>query len=142
MTPEREYQICTRCIMDTTDPEITFDEKGHCNHCNEYFRLAPLFEYKGEETDKRLKDLVAKIKADGKGKKYDCVVGVSGGVDSSYVAYLTKQLGLRALCVHFDNGWNSKLAVKNIDNILKKLEFDYQTYVVDWEEFKDLQIAF
>lgn len=128
--------------MDTTDPEITFDEKGQCNHCTECYRLAPLYKYNGAETDKKLAALVEQIKQDGKGKKYDCVVGVSGGVDSTYVAYLTKKLGLRALCVHFDNGWNSKLAVKNIDNILKKLDFDYQTYVVEWEEFKDLQVAF
>lgn len=142
MIEKREYQICNRCIMDTTDVDITFDEQGNCNHCTEYYRLAPLYGYHGEETDKKLEALIAQIKADGKGKKYDCVVGVSGGVDSSYVAYLAKKYGLRALCVHFDNGWNSKLAVKNIANILKKLDFDYETYVVEWEEFKDLQIAF
>jgi N-acetyl sugar amidotransferase len=142
MTTERKYQICTRCIMDTTDVEITFDDKGHCNHCSEYFRLSPLYAYHGEKTDASLKELVTQIKKDGEGKPYDCVIGVSGGVDSTYVALVAKKLGLRALCVHFDNGWNSKLAVQNIDNILKKLDFDYQTNVVDWEEFKDLQIAF
>lgn len=142
MATERAYQICKRCIMDTTDTEIVFDEEGNCNHCSQYFRLSPLYGYHGEETDKKRDALIAQMKADGKGKKYDCVVGVSGGVDSSYVAYLAKQYGLRALCVHFDNGWNSKLAVKNIDNILKKLDFDYETNVVEWEEFKDLQIAF
>lgn len=136
------YQICTRCVMDTTDPWISFNEVGLCNHCIEYFELAPLYVYNGEKSDKALAELVKKMKEDGAGKPYDCIVGVSGGVDSTYVAYVTKQLGLRALTVHFDNGWNSELAVKNIENIVKKLEFDYQTYVVDWEEFKDLQIAF
>lgn len=142
MNSERPYQRCNRCIMDTTDPEIVFDEQGNCNHCDEYFRLASYYVYNGAKSDEALKKLVAKIKKDGKNNDYDCIVGVSGGVDSSYVAYLTKQLGLRALTFHFDNGWNSELAVKNIENIVKKLEFDYQTWVVDWEEFRDLQISF
>lgn len=142
MNTERTYQRCNRCIMDTTDPEITFDEQGNCNHCNEFFRLAPNYLYNGKESDEALKRLVAKIKEDGKKSDYDCMVGVSGGVDSSYVAYLSKQLGLRVLAFHFDNGWNSELAVKNIENIVKKLGFDYQTWVVDWEEFRDLQISF
>lgn len=136
------YQRCTRCIMDTTDPEITFDEKGQCNHCTEYFALAPLYEYQGEKSDLELQKIVAKIKEDGKNSEYDCMVGVSGGVDSTYVAYLAKKLGLRVLAFHFDNGWNSELAVKNVENIVKKLGIDYQTWVVDWEEFRDLQIAF
>lgn len=138
----KEYKICVRCIMDTSDEEITFDKKGHCNHCNEYFQLAPSHSYLGEKTDRQLQAIVDKIKKDGKGKPYDCVIGVSGGVDSSFVAYNAKKLGLRPLTVHFDNGWNSELAVKNIEKIVTKLGFDYQTYVVDWEEFKDLQIAF
>ena len=139
---ERAYQRCTRCIMDTTDPEITFNSEGHCNHCIEYFELAPFYEYKGEESDKQLAAIVAKIKEAGKNSDYDCMVGVSGGVDSTYVAYLAKKLGLRILAFHFDNGWNSELAVKNVENIVKKLDVDYQTWVVDWEEFRDLQIAF
>lgn len=128
--------------MDTTDPEITFDEKGQCNHCTEYFKLAPMYIYKGEQSDRELEAIVAQIKADGKGSDYDCMVGVSGGVDSTYVAYLAKKLGLRVLAFHFDNGWNSELAVKNVENIVKKLGVDYQTWVVDWEEFRDLQISF
>ncbi len=138
----RPYQQCTRCIMDTTDAEITFDEKGQCNHCTEYFHLAPMYTYQGEKSDRELEAIVAKIKADGKNSDYDCMVGVSGGVDSSYVAYLAKKLGLRVLAFHFDNGWNSELAVKNVENIVKKLGVDYQTWVVDWEEFRDLQISF
>ena len=138
----RTYQQCTRCIMDTTDSEIVFDDKGHCNHCNGYFEEDKYYAYKGEETDLQLEKLVSKIKEDGKNSDYDCMVGVSGGVDSTYVAYLTKKLGLRVLTFHFDNGWNSELAVKNVENIVKKLDFDYQTWVVDWEEFKDLQLSF
>lgn len=138
----REYRMCTRCIMDTSDPEITFDEKGHCNHCDEYFKLAPHYIYHGRESDEQLKKIVEEIKAAGKNSEYDCMIGVSGGVDSSYVAYTAKKLGLRALTFHFDNGWNSELAVKNIENIVKKLGYDYQTWVVDWEEFRDLQTAF
>lgn len=136
------YQQCTRCIMDTTDPEITFNEEGHCNHCIEYFELAPHFIYNGESSDRQLEATVARMKAAGKNSDYDCMVGVSGGVDSTYVAYLAKKLGLRVLAFHFDNGWNSELAVKNVENIVKKLDVDYQTWVVDWEEFRDLQIAF
>lgn len=138
----RTYQQCTRCIMDTTDSEIVFDDKGHCNHCNVYFEEDKYYSYKGKETDLQLEKLVSKIKEDGKNSDYDCMVGVSGGVDSTYVAYLTKKLGLRVLTFHFDNGWNSELAVKNVENIVKKLDFDYQTWVVDWEEFKDLQLSF
>src|SRR3990167_8783845 len=138
----RPYQQCTRCIMDTTDPEISFDEKGQCNHCTEYFRLAPLYIYNGEETDRAREALIAKIKEAGKNSDYDCMVGVSGGVDSTYVAYMAKKFGLRILAFHFDNGWNSELAVKNVENIVKKLDIDYQTWVVDWEEFRDLQISF
>jgi len=136
------HQQCKRCIMDTTDAEIFFDAQGNCNHCNEFFKLAPHYLYNGAQSDEALVKLVSKIKEDGKKSDYDCIVGVSGGVDSSYVAYLAKKLGLRVLAFHFDNGWNSELAVKNIENIVKKLEFDYQTWVVDWEEFKDLQVSF
>jgi N-acetyl sugar amidotransferase len=142
LVENKAYQQCTRCIMDTTDVEILFDEKGQCNHCTTYFEDAKFYVYSGKETDEALAELVAKIKEDGKNSEYDCMVGVSGGVDSTYVAYLSKQLGLRVLAFHFDNGWNSELAVKNVENIVKKLDFDYQTWVVDWDEFKDIQLSF
>ncbi len=135
-------QICSRCVMDTTDTNISFNQEGICNHCIEYDALAPLYLYKGKETDLKLQALVDLIKEKGKNSEYDCICGVSGGVDSSYVAYNAKKLGLRTLLVHFDNGWNSEQAVKNIENIAKYTGFDYQTHVVDWEEFKDLQLAF
>ena len=137
-----KYRICKRCVMDTTDPEITFDENGFCNHCNDFFKNVHLHTWQGSESDKKLEKILKKIKHKGRNKEYDCLIGISGGVDSSYVAFNAKKLGLKPLIVHFDNGWDSELSIKNIENIVKKLGFDYQTYVVDWEEFKDIQLAF
>jgi N-acetyl sugar amidotransferase len=136
------YRICTRCIMDTTDPEIAFDAAGLCNHCRGFFDRLSTEVFRGELGRARLTSLVQRIKADGRRNEYDCVIGVSGGVDSTYVAYLVKQHGLRPLAVHFDNGWDSELAVANIKCVLDRLEIDLYTHVVDWEEFKDLQLAF
>ena len=136
------YQMCTRCIMDTTDPEIEFDENGVCNHCRNYDLLAPKFIKPEDVLLRELDQLVREIKNKGKGRDYDCVIGVSGGVDSSYVAYTVKQLGLRPLAVHMDNGWDSELAVSNIEKFLNRLNIDLYTVVLDWEEFRDLQIAF
>jgi len=141
---EREYQICTRCVMDTTDPDITFDENGYCNHCSDAIkRLNDIYFIDEEVKRNRLKTIVEKIKNEGKGKKYDCIIGLSGGVDSSYLAYVAvKELKLRPLAVHLDNGWNTELAVKNINNIVEKLNIDLYTHVLDWNEFKELQLAF
>ncbi len=136
------YQICTRCIMDTTDPDIMFDEQGVCQHCHRYDVELPKRVFHGEEGKNRLKKLVDTITSTGRNKEYDCIIGVSGGVDSTYVAYLTKQLGLRPLAVHFDNGWNSELAVSNIEKTLDKLGIDLYTYVMDWPSFKNLQMSF
>lgn len=139
----RKYQICTHCVMDTTASEITFDENGVCNFCKGYDELAKKTILR--PIDVRLKELnaaVAKIKELGKNDQYDCLVGLSGGVDSSYICYWAKQVGLRPLVVHFDNGWNSELAVKNIENIIKKTGFDLYTYVINWDDFKDLQLAY
>jgi N-acetyl sugar amidotransferase len=139
----RPYQQCSISVMDTiADPNITFDEKGICNYYYEYLEAEKQFVKKGEEGERCLEEAINKIKSDGKGKKYDCILGVSGGVDSSYLAYLSKQHGLRVLCVHFDNGWNSELAVENIQNIIAKCGFDLITYVIDWEEFKDIQLSY
>lgn len=136
------YRICVQCIMDTTDPDIVFDEQGICNHCKRYGDQARRRTFPPGERAQRLAHLVEAIKADGRNKEYDCIIGVSGGVDSTYVAYLTRKLGLRPLAVHFDNGWDSELAVANIERALKKLDIDLFTYVVDWEEFRDLQLSF
>ena len=140
---EIPYRQCSNCILDINDdPKMNFDEKGVCNHCNNYYALEKLYLKEGKEAEELLRSTITEIKAYGKEKKYDCLIGLSGGVDSSYVAYLAKQYGLRALCVHFDNGWNSELAVMNIHHIVNKLNYDLETYVIDWEEFKDLQLAY
>lgn len=141
---KREYQVCTNCIMDTTDEEITFDEKGVCNHCLKFETVLKKNWFPNEEGRKKLDSIVEKIKNDGKNKKYDCVIGLSGGVDSSYLAFILKKLypKLRILAIHIDGGWNSELAVHNIENIVKILDIDLYTGVVPWEEMKDLQLAF
>ena len=136
------YQQCNRCVMDTSDVDIRFDKNGVCNHCTNYFDRIANRVYQGEKSDKELAHIIEKIKASGKGKPYDCVIGVSGGIDSSYVVYKAKKRGLRALLVHLDNGWNSEISVKNIKNLANILGFDYESYVLDWEEFKDIQLAF
>ena len=138
----RAYQQCVRCIMDTTDPEIQFDDAGVCNHCRTYFtrashELVPL-----PQREAALAAIVDRIKREGRGRDYDCIVGVSGGVDSTYTAYTCAQLGLRPLAVHLDNGWNSEQAVRNIERTLRALGIDLYTHVMDWEEFRDLQVAF
>ena len=138
---KKVYQICKRCVMDTSDPEITFDKKGNCNHCDDFFKKYKNKIYHGEESDRQLEIIVNKIK-NTKGKnKYDCLIGMSGGVDSSYVAYKTVQLGLNPLAVHVDNGWDSEESVKNIKNVCNKLNIDYQSYVLNWEAFKDIQLS-
>ena len=142
IVPSRPYQQCKRCVMDTGDPDIQFNEHGTCNHCTEFLERRVGLSYQVTKSDEALEGLVKEMKAKGKGKKYDCVLGLSGGVDSSYAAYIARQNGLRVLAVHLDNGWNSDDAVLNIRNIASKLGIDYESYVVDWEEFKDLQIAF
>lgn len=130
--------------MDTTDPEITFDEHGVSSHALNYDRTmkATVEAALHGERAGELATIVAKIKDAGKGKPYDCVIGVSGGVDSSYLTLQAVKLGLRPLAVHFDSGWNSELAVGNIENIVKTLNLDLYTDVVDWREMKDLQLAF
>lgn len=137
------YQQCTKTVMDNiADPNITFDEKGVCNYYYEYLEAEKEHVFTGEEGKKKLEEGIAKIKASGKGKKYDCVLGVSGGVDSTYLADLLKKHNVNTLLVHFDNGWNSELAVKNIENIVNYTGFDLETYVMDWEEFKDIQRSY
>jgi N-acetyl sugar amidotransferase len=137
------YQQCAHCVLDSNDdPAITFDDFGVCSYCRKYEENEKLLVKKGDEGKRELDRIVGLIKESGKHKPYDCILGISGGVDSTYLAYQAKQLGLRPLCVHFDNGWNSELATKNIENLVSKLGFDLHTFVVDWEEFKDLQLAF
>jgi N-acetyl sugar amidotransferase len=138
-----DYRQCAISVMDTiADPNITFDEKGICNYYYEYKKAEEEGVIKGEAGRQRLQQIAAEIKAAGKDQTYDCIMGLSGGVDSTYVAYIAKQLGLRPLAVHFDNGWNSELSVMNIENIVSKLGFDLFTYVINWEEFRDLQLSY
>lgn len=139
---KRPYQICTRCVMDTTDPDIIFDEKGVCNHCHSRDENIRRNVFPGSAGKKRLEKIINKIKKDNKNKKYDCVIGVSGGVDSTFTAYKVIEYGLRPLAVHLDNGWDSELSIKNVENICRKLKIDLHTIVLDWDEFKDLQISF
>jgi len=136
------YQLCNRCVMDTSDPGIYFDENGNCNHCTEFLNKRANYSYKGLESDLALEKIVRVIKDNGVGKAYDCIVGLSGGVDSSYTAWKAKEMGLRVLGVHLDNCWNSIEANQNIRNIASKLNIDYECVVLDWQEFKQIQAAF
>jgi N-acetyl sugar amidotransferase len=139
---DRSYQICSRCVMDTSDPDIVFDADGFCNHCKGYLANTWRFLLPPEQRETALARLVEEMKAAGRGHDYDCIIGVSGGVDSSYVAWKVKELGLRPLAVHLDNGWNAELAVGNIKRLLERLGIDLYTVVLDWEEFRELQLAF
>ncbi|MDX1907972.1 MAG: N-acetyl sugar amidotransferase [Bacteroidia bacterium] len=136
------YQQCTRCVMDTTDPDISFDVHGVCNHCHSYEKLRRQYLYSEAEGQALFDGLIREIKAHGQGKRYDCILGVSGGVDSTYMAWLAWKNGLRPLVIHLDNGWNSEIAVQNIHNIIEKTGFDLYTHVINWEEFRDLQLSF
>ena len=137
------YQICTNCIMDTTDPNITFDERGWCGYCRNFHEnILPNWQ-PNEHGEKMLAPVIDKIKKDGKGRDHDCLIGISGGVDSCYVTYLAKEkFGLRPLMFHVDAGWNSQVGVHNIERLIDGLSLDLHTEVVDWLEMKDLQLAF
>lgn len=138
-----QYKICERCVMDTSVPDIKFYEDGRCSLCKHYDDVL-VNEIHDDEVGKRqLESLVSQIKRSSSPGKYDCVIGVSGGVDSSYVAHLvTKVYGLRPLAVHLDNGWNTELATANVESLVKKLNIDLYTEVLRWSEFRDIQAAF
>jgi len=140
----RKYQICTNCVMDTTDSKIVFDENGVCDHCNTFYKdIKPFWNPESDEAKQKLAQMVENIKKEGEGKDFDCIIGMSGGIDSSYLLYLAvKKLGLRPLVFHVDAGWNSDTAVHNIEVLVDKLGVDLYTEVIDWEEMKDLQLAF
>ncbi len=136
-------QVCTRCIMDTTDPEITFDEQGRCNHCTRFFNTIQGVHWLPNDEGKRILDeTIARMKSEGRGRQYDGIIGLSGGVDSSYLLCKLREWGLRPLAVHVDAGWNSELAVKNIEVLCKKLDIDLHTIVIDWEAMRNVQVAF
>lgn len=137
------YRQCSLSVMDNiADPDITFDDKGICNYYYEYLEIAQKELFSGEKGSNQLQLLINQIKLEGKNKKYDCITGVSGGVDSSFLVYMAKKWGLRPLLVHFDNGWNTEIAVKNINNLVSHTGFDLYTLVVNWEEFRDLQKSY
>lgn len=138
-----EYKMCTRCVMDTTDPEITFDENGYCNHCRRFFdEIKDVKWLPNDEGKQLLENMLKKIKEEGINKKYDGIIGLSGGIDSSYLLVKMKEWGLRPLAVHVDGGWNSEQAVRNIEVLCKKLNIDLFTIVINWEEMRKLQVAF
>jgi N-acetyl sugar amidotransferase len=129
--------------MDTTAAGISFDDEGRCNYCTEFLkRLEHYQPASPDELRARREALVARIKREGKGKRYDCIVGLSGGADSAYALYLAKESGLRPLAVHMDNGWDSELAANNIENLVRKLGVDLYTHVINWDEYRRLMQAF
>ena len=136
------YQICSSCVMDTSDSKITFDEKGVCDHCNTFFNHTLPKWRNGNEGRLELEALVRKIKGSGHGKDFDCIIGMSGGIDSSYLTYIASEFGLRPLVFHVDAGWNSQEAVNNIEKVVDKLRLDLYTEVIDWQEMRDLQLAY
>ena len=140
---KEEKKICVNCVMDTTDTKITFDEKGICDHCTTYFKdILPNW-HTDERGHKALKEIIVKIKKEGEGKDFDCLMGMSGGIDSSYLLYVMKEIyGIRPLVFHVDAGWNSQIAVNNIERLVDGLGLDLYTEVINWEEIKDLQLAF
>jgi N-acetyl sugar amidotransferase len=135
-------QVCVRCVLDASVPGISFDAVGMCSYCRAYDPLVSQGEYAADTRDRNLERLLDEVRRAGSGRPYDCIIGVSGGVDSSYALYAAKKRGLRPLAVHIDNGWNSELAVKNIESLVRTLGIDLETHVIDWEEFRALQLAF
>jgi len=139
----RPYQVCTNCVMDTSDGNIRFDDRGVCDHCNTFYNEILPNWHTDERGNQALQNIVDKIKKAGTGKDFDCIIGMSGGIDSSYLTYCAKEkLGLRPLVFHVDAGWNSQVAVNNIEMLVDKLGLDLYTEVIDWQEMRDLQLAF
>jgi N-acetyl sugar amidotransferase len=139
----KPYRVCTRCVLDTSVVDITFDCNGFCNYCTEFLsRAGPLLNKHPRQREQDLNAFIARVKMRGKGNPYDCVIGVSGGVDSSWALVQAVRLGLRPLAVHMDNGWNSELAQNNIANLVRGLGVDLYTHVIDWVEYRKLMQAF
>lgn len=139
----RPYQICNNCIMDTSDSQIKFDDSGRCEYCQNYYANILPHWHTDERGALSIQEKIDKIKADGKGKPFDCLIGLSGGVDSSYLVYIAKEkFGLRPLLFHVDAGWNSQEAVNNIEKLVDGLGLDLYTEVINWPEMRDLQLSF
>ena len=140
---ERPYQICTRCVMDTSDSRIVFNRQGVCDHCLSFDRDVVPKWHPDEVGRMKVVETVERVKASGRGKEFDSILGLSGGLDSSYMLHLVvKEFGLRPLVFHVDGGWNSDIAVSNIQHLVQKLGLDLYTEVINWEEMRDLQLAF
>lgn len=138
-----DLQICTNCVMDTSDSAITFDAEGVCDHCRTFQQDIRPNWHTDERGQRELQRLVSEIRAEGRDRDYDCIIGMSGGIDSSYLTYFAKaELGLHPLVFHVDAGWNSQEAVNNIERLIDGLDLDLYTEVIDWEEMRDLQLAF
>lgn len=133
---------CTQCVMNDTDEEIEFDYRGVCNHCRQFAEVTKKYWFPNKEGEKYLNDILTRVREDGKGKEYDCILGLSGGVDSSYLALKAKDWGLRPLVMHVDAGWNTETAVSNIEKIVKYCNYNLHTHVVDWEEMRDLHLSY
>lgn len=143
MKKNNEYQICTKCVMDTSDPNIYFDNTGICDHCHDFENSVKPSWHTDKMGNYELRKIINKIKDSGKNKDFDCLLGISGGVDSSYMLHIAvKEFGLRPLVFHVDGGWNSELSVHNINVLINKLGLDLYTEVINWEEMKDFQLAF
>lgn len=139
----RPYQICTKCVMDTSDAGISFDENGVCDHCRGFKEHVEPNWFPNEEGERRFAAVVEKIKDDGKGRDFDCILGMSGGLDSSFLLHkAVKDFGLRPLVFHVDGGWNSDIAVSNIQSLVEGLGLDLYTEVINWNEMRDFQLAF
>ena len=139
----REYQICNNCVMDTSDSQIIFDDNGQCDHCNNFYaNILPDWHPDGE-SEKKIMDVAGKIKKYGKNKSHDCIIGVSGGIDSSYLVDIAvEKMGLKPLLYHVDGGWNSQQSVSNIESMVDYYNLDLHTDVINWKEMQDLQLSF
>jgi N-acetyl sugar amidotransferase len=135
-------QICTFCVMDTSDPEIRFDEAGRCHHCSGQVAKIARLRVEQRYGSEHLPALLERMRRAGAGRRYDAVLGISGGVDSAFLALSLKALGLRLLLVHVDNGWDTHQAATNIRKVAEATGFDYRSYVLDWKEFRGIQLAF
>lgn len=137
------HRICTNCVMDTSDSKITFDDNGVCDHCRTFYKVIRPNWHTDERGRADLDKIVGRIKEEGEGRDFDCIIGLSGGIDSSYLTYMAKEkMGLKPLVFHVDAGWNSQIAVNNIEKLIDGLGLDLYTEVINWPEMRDLQLAF